>query len=210
MPKSEFWKFDSTNGPDRWIIDTHDESKKIDSMTSDELIDYIKDFTQSPPTASDIRNLFESLDHMTLEHGNGLLYYAQDIFILEMQQLFNKLKDRLKQVEKRFDFIHHFDDAKNVNAVINNYGLMAKSMSSTSKKKHFRSRSGRPRPATPASDCTVLYLVRRHMIRKQLEPTKQWKEIRKYRRDLLWFIYRLEVSIERKLNPGAVIPLSLY
>ena len=209
MPKSEFWKFDSTNGPDRWIIDTHDESKKIDSMTSDELIDYIKDFTQSPPTASDIRNLFESLDHMTLEHGNGLLYYAQDIFILEMQQLFNKLKDRLEKIEKKFDFIHHFDDAENVNAVTNNYGLMAKSISSTSKK-NFRSRRGRPRPATPASDYTVLFLVRRHMVRKQLEPTKQWMEIRKYRRDLLWFIYRLEVSIERKLNPGAVIPLSLY
>ena len=95
MPKSNVWKFDLSNGPEPWIINTREESQKLDSMTSDELMDYIKDFTLEPPAASDIRNLFQSLKYRTLEYGNGLIYYAQDIFILEMQQLFNKLKHRL-------------------------------------------------------------------------------------------------------------------
>ena len=115
MPKSDFWKFDSSNGPEPWIRNTREESQKIDSMTSDELIDYIKNFTLAPPAASDIRNLFESLRFRTLEYGNGLIYYAQDIFILEMQQLLNKLKYRLKNFEKKLDIItlrNHFNDTK--------------------------------------------------------------------------------------------------
>ena len=156
-------------------------------MTSDELIDYIKDFTLKPPAASDIRNLFESLRFRTLEYGNGLIYYAQDIFILEMQQLFNKLKHRLKNFEKKLDINtlrNHFSDTKNIKA------LMAENIS--------------------ISDYTVLFLVHRHMVQKRMELTRKWNEIRKCRRDLLWFIHRLEVCIERKLNPGAVIPLSFY
>ena len=55
-----------------------------------------------------------------------------------------------------------------------------------------------------------IFLVHRHMVQKRMELTRKWNEIRKCRRDLLWFIHRLEVCIERKLNPGAVIPLSFY
>ena len=187
MPKSDFWKFDSSNGPEPWIRNTRGESQKIDSMTSDELIDYIKNFTLAPPAASDIRNLFESLRFRTLEYGNGLIYYAQDIFILEMQQLFSKLKRRLKNFEKKLDINtlrNHFNDTKNIKAVMD--------------------------VNIQTSDYTVLFLVHRHMVQKRMELTKKWNEIRKCRRDLLWFIHRLEVCIERKLNPGAVIPLSFY
>ena len=64
MPKSDFWKFDSSNGPEPLIANTREESQKINSMTSDELIDYIKDFTLKPPAASDSRNFFQSLEYI--------------------------------------------------------------------------------------------------------------------------------------------------
>ena len=184
MPKSDFWKFDFSNGAAPWIKEPWKESEKIDSMSRNELIEYVRDFTSSPPPASDVRNLFQSMYRMTLEYGNGLVYCAQDIFILEMQQIFNNLNHRLKKIEKQLDCIYHVDDTTNVKVV------MAENIST--------------------SDHTALFLVHRFMTQKQLEIENQRDGVQKLRRDLFWFKHRLEVCIERKLNPGAVIPISLY
>ena len=187
MPRSDFWKFDSSNGPEPYLKDSCEEIVKIHYLTNDELIEYIKDFTLEPPAAGQVRNLFQSLEHLIVEYGNGLIYSAQDIFIHEMRQVFNKLKCRLKNLENMLDISNlrnHYNDTKNVKT------LMAENMST--------------------SDNTVLFLVQRNMVQKRMELTKKWNEIRKCRRELLWFIHRLEVCIERKFNPGAVIPLSFY
>ena len=187
MPKSDFWKFDSSNGPELYLKDSCEEVVKIHYLTNDELIDYIKDFTMEPPAAGHVRNFFQSLEDLIVEYGNGQIYSAQDIFIHEMKQVFNKLKYCLKNAEKKLDITtlrNHFNDTKNIKA------LMAENIST--------------------SDYTVLFLVHGHMVQKRIELTKKWNEIRKCRRDLLWFIHRLEVCIERKFNPGAPIPLRFY
>ena len=124
-----------------------------------------------------------------------------------MQQLFNKLKHHLEKVEKNFDFIHHFDDAKNVNTVINTIVWTHHSMDSWLKANQALRRKSSVivaavlvqrllRPTT-LSKTVCLIPGPSSYGSKTIGTNKQWKEIRKYRRDLLWFIHRLEVSIER-------------
>ena len=182
MPKSHFWKFDSSNGTEPWMSrGISEEKRKIRFMAKDELIEYVKEILLSPPEASDISKLFESLWNYTVEDPrSGYIYGADDIFVLEMTDVFIDVRSRLKRIN--VDNAYDPTDFENVETV------MGGNISS--------------------SNYTAIFLVHQHMTKKQLPITKKQNEIKKYRRDFQDFWDRFEACIGRKLGYYTINPIN--
>ena len=176
MPNSNFWKFDEID----FIRAKCEESAKIRSMSRTEFIAYINDLLLSPPTNSIISQFFHSLEWQHYDYG-GHIYLAQDIFVMEMNDIFKTLYHRLKEMDRNLR-LYETQDLENVKVVMD--GDMSN------------------------ADYTAFDLVHRFMTKKQSETTKKKNEIQKYTRDLLRFKQRFGACIGRQWRHGAVIPIN--